>query len=135
VGGTHSGVRDEAYWRESVIRSIDAIGGATVLSEDWLLPKPAESSIFRALPEGGVLFSTTSEVYFGLNSVGARIWNLLPPATRSFNELCASLTAEYVDVDEDTIRSDAREFVEHLVSNGLAISPRAGEPSSDAPRT
>ena len=118
-----------------MVRSTDVMGGVTVVSEDWLLPKPAESSIFRALPEGGVLFSTTSEVYFGLNSVGARIWNLLPPATRSFNELCVSLTAEYADVDEETIRNDAREFVEHLVSNGLAITPKAGEPSSDAPRS
>ncbi|MEO7967054.1 MAG: PqqD family protein [Gemmatimonadaceae bacterium] len=118
-----------------MVRSVDAMGGATVVSEDWLLPKPAESSIFRALPEGGVLFSTASEVYFGLNSVGARIWNLLPPATRSFNELCVSLTSEYADVDEETIRGDAREFVEHLVTNGLAISPSAEETSSDASRS
>ncbi len=118
-----------------MVRSTDVMGGATVVSEDWLLPKPADSSIFRALPEGGVLFSTTSEVYFGLNTVGARIWNLLPPVTRTFNELCGILTAEYADVDDDTIRNDARDFVSHLIQNGLAVSSPPEDRSSDASRS
>lgn len=105
-----------------------------MVSEDWLLPKPADSSIFRTLPEGGVLFSTASEVYFGVNAVGARIWSLLPPISRSFNELCATLAAEYSDVGEDIIRNDARDFIEHLIATGLAVAATSPEePSSDAP--
>lgn len=103
-----------------------------VSSTDWPLPKPSESAIFRALPEGGVLFSTTSEVYFGVNTVGARIWELLPPATRTFEELCAALCAEYSDVSADVIRDDARRFVEQLRTNGLVIAPRPEDDASDA---
>lgn len=104
-------------------------------STDWLLPKPAESAIFRALPEGGVLFSTTSEVYFGVNMVGARIWELLPPTTRTFEQLCATLCAEYSDVSADVIRGDARKFVEQLVTNGLVVPPRPEDTASDATRS
>ena len=90
-------------------------------SNDWSRPKPAESAIFRALPEGGVLFSTESEVYFGVNMVGARIWELMPPATQTFGELIDALRSEYSDVSVDVIRGDASKFVEQLLSNGLVV--------------
>lgn len=93
-------------------------------SNDWILPKPAESAIFRALPEGGVLFSTESEVYFGVNMVGARIWELMPPATQTFGELIDALRSEYSDVSVDVIRGDASKFVEQLLSNGLVVDRR-----------
>jgi len=105
-----------------------------VPSQEWILPKPAESAIFRALPEGGVLFSTTSEVYFGVNMVGARIWELLPPVTRTFGELCAALAAEYSDVGADVIRGDASKFLEQLLSNGLVVPEKPEGSSSDAAR-
>jgi hypothetical protein len=106
-------------------------GGDVVTSKEWILPKPSESAIFRALPEGGVLFSTSSEVYFGVNMVGARIWELLPPVTRSFEELCTMLCAEYSDVGADTIRNDARRFLEQLLANGLVI-PVSSDRDPDA---
>jgi hypothetical protein len=55
--------------------------------KETLLPIPSPAAIFRPLPEGGVLFSTETEVYFGVGVVGARIWELLPPATRSVEEM------------------------------------------------
>ncbi len=105
-----------------------------VSSTDRLLPRPSESAIFRALPEGGVLFSTTSEVYFGVNTVGARIWELLPPATRTFDELCAALVADYSDVSAEVVRGDARRFLEQLAANGLVTPPRPEDDASDATR-
>lgn len=101
--------------------------------KEWILPKPSESAIFRALPEGGVLFSTASEVYFGVNLVGARIWELLPPVTRSFDDLCVQLYAEYSDVGQETIRNDARRFIEQLLANGLVVGTPPEGASSDAP--
>jgi hypothetical protein len=98
-----------------------SFGGDAVPSNEWILPKPAESAIFRALPEGGVLFSTESEVYFGVNMVGARIWELMPPATQTFGELIDALRSEYSDVSVDVIRGDATKFVEQLLSNGLVV--------------
>lgn len=103
-------------------------------SNNGLLPKPSESAIFRALPEGGVLFSTESEVYFGVNMVGARIWELLPPVTHTFEELESRLCSEYSDVSADVIRGDARRFLEQLVSNGLVVPRRAEDATSDATR-
>ena len=104
-------------------------------NDDWMLPKPSESAIFRALPEGGVLFSTTSEVYFGVNLVGARIWELLPPATRTFGELSTRLCAEYSDVGAQTIRNDARRFLEQLLANGLVIPVTSESDGSDETRS
>ena len=104
-----------------------------MVSQDGLLPKPSETAIFRALPEGGVLFSTSSEVYFGVNQVGARIWELLPPVTRTFEELCAALLTEYSDVGREVIEGDARRFLEQLLSNGLVLPHGPEAPPSDAP--
>ena len=119
----------ESLWYR-IVRS----GGLVVPSKDWILPTPAESAIFRALPEGGVLFSTASEVYFGVNMVGARIWALLPPVSRSYEELCSTLCSEYSDVGAEVIRADARKFLEQLLSNGLVVALPPSGAVSDAPR-
>lgn len=95
---------------------------------DFDLPTPHPSVVFRPLDEGGVLLSTTDEVYFGVNSVGARIWALLPPATQSFSELCTALAKEYPNVAMDRIRRDAESFLRDVVVAGLALAPRGGAP-------
>jgi hypothetical protein len=83
------------------------------------LPTPSPSAIFRRLPEGGVLFSTETEVYFGVGVVGARIWELLPPATRTVEEMVAILASQYHDVPASQIRTDVERFLTELLSNGL----------------
>lgn len=40
------------------------------------LPVPSPSAIFKPLPEGRVIFLTDTEVHFGVNTLGARIWEL-----------------------------------------------------------
>lgn len=92
-----------------------------------LLPVPKESVIYRALSEGAVLFSLTDEVYFGLNTVGAVVWELLPPATRTFDSLLASLSARYPGVPVAQLRDDVTELLEELTSFGLVTHlPAAG---------
>jgi hypothetical protein len=91
------------------------------LKADFPLPHPSPSAIFKELDEGGVLLSTTDEVYFGVNPVGARIWSLLPPATQTFAELCATLEQQYPDATAEVIRTDAREFIEALITSGLVV--------------
>lgn len=105
------------------------------MRDDSPLPRPAEASIFKALPEGGVLFSTASEVYFGVNAVGARIWQLLPPECTTFGELVARLGTEYRDVGIDVIRGDATRFIEQLTSNGLALAAESARATPSAPPT
>ncbi len=90
--------------------------------QNALLPTPSPSAIFKPLAEGGVLFSTDTEVYFGVNVIGARIWELLPPTSRTFNELCAVLASQYSDVSLAQIQKDVRKFLDDLVENGLVVS-------------
>ena len=92
------------------------------LQPDYLLPSPSPSAIFKELDEGGVLLSTTDEVYFGINPVGARIWALLPPTSRTFGELCASLEQQYPDAGADRIRVDAQDFIEARLASGLVVA-------------
>jgi hypothetical protein len=130
--GDSAGERGERGERSDARRGEDVRRGDDVVaSKKWILPKPSESAIFRALPEGGVLFSTTSEVYFGVNMVGARIWELLPPVAHTFEELCTMLCAEYSDVGAQTIRNDARKFLEQLLANGLVIPVTSESDASD----
>lgn len=92
------------------------------------LPSPAPGAIFRRLPEGGVLFSTDTEVYFGVGTVGARIWELLPPATRTVEEMVAVLASQYHDVPASQIRADVERFLSELLSNGLVSHVAAPAP-------
>jgi hypothetical protein len=96
------------------------------------LPTPAPSAIFKPLGEGGVLFSTDSEVYFGVNVIGARIWQLLPPATATYEELCAKLSAQYSDVSEAQIRRDVQKFLDDLIRNELVVAGRTGDDETRA---
>ena len=84
-----------------------------------MLPTRNPKVIFKALATGAVLYSTTEEVYFGLNAVGVRVWELLPPAHKTLDELCAVLSGEYPDVPAEVIRGDVTELLEELGKLGL----------------
>ena len=92
------------------------------------LPSPVSGAVFRRLPEGGVLFSTETEVYFGVGVVGAQIWELLPPATQTVEEMVAILGAKYDDVPVTQIRADVERFLDELLSNGLVSHLEARQP-------
>ena len=84
-----------------------------------MLPTRNPKVIFKALATGAVLYSTEDEVYFGLNPVGVRVWELLPPAHQSLDEICRVIAAEYPDAGEDVIRADVAELIEELARLGL----------------
>ena len=95
-----------------------------------MLPIANPAVVYRALSEGAVLFSTTDEVYFGLNAVGSRVWELLA-SHRTLDALCAALATEYPDVDPDTIRADVGELLEELMEYGLVLPRETQAPSID----
>jgi len=101
---------------------IPTVTESAALQPTNLLPHPSPSAIFKELDEGGVLLSTTDEVYFGVNPVGARIWSLLPPVSRTFGELCSALEEQYPDAASERIRVDAQEFLEALIASGLVVN-------------
>lgn len=86
------------------------------------LPVPRPSVSFKELPDGGVLYCADTEVYFGVNRVGALVWASLPPTLHDFDELLDRLIEQFPDTPEEDLRSDAQEFVGKLVENGLALT-------------
>ena len=86
------------------------------------LPIPNPQVIHRSLPDGAVLFSTIDEVYFGLNAVASRVWELLPPVSTTLGELCQAVHREYPDVSSAVIRADVVELLDHLRANALVVA-------------
>ena len=84
-----------------------------------MLPVAEPSVIFQKVADGAVLFAPSTEIYFGLNEVGARVWQLLPPASRTLDEVCAALSAAYPAIPVETIRQDVDELLADLAKEGL----------------
>lgn len=77
----------------------------------------AESVIEAALDEETLVLNVESGLYFGLDGVGARIWQLLSDATTE-EEIIEQLLLEY-DVERAQLRHDVTAFIEVLAANGL----------------
>ncbi len=90
---------------------------------DGVLPGPHEAVVFQTVSEGAVLLHTEEEVYYGLNSVAVRVWQLLPEC-RDLDDLCARLGGVYPDVDPEELRGDVVELLESLERAGLVV-PRS----------
>jgi coenzyme PQQ synthesis protein D (PqqD) len=101
---------------------LTSVTESAALQPHYPLPHPSPSAIFKELDEGGVLLSTSDEVYFGVNPVGARIWALLPPVSQTFGELCRALEQQYPEAGSERIRVDAQEFLEALITSGLVVT-------------
>jgi len=91
-----------------------------------MLPLPAASVVFQRIDDGAVLFAPSTEIYFGLNEVGARVWELLPPACTSLDDVCAELARAYPDVAATTLRTDVEELLAQLLAEGLVTPPDHG---------
>ena len=89
------------------------------------LPRPRSSVIYRDLPEGAILFCTATEVYYSLNPIGARIWQLLPPVCTTEEEVVARLFESYPETNLGKISADVRRLLDDLAGNGLVDSSRA----------
>lgn len=100
-----------------------------------MLPSPLPTVVFQRIDDGAVLFSPATEVYFGLNEVGARVWQLLPPTSSSLDELCAALGEEYPDVEAAVIRQDVSDLLAELAKEGLVAAPgsASGPDAGNAP--
>jgi hypothetical protein len=85
--------------------------------DDRLARRPTHV-LFQPVGDGAVLLDTNTEIYYALNSVGARICALLPEH-ETLESLCAELAADYPDVPLATLRSDACELLEGLTRHGL----------------
>ena len=89
---------------------------------DSPLPAPHPAVVYQALEEGGVLFSTEGEVYYGLNRVGAQVWELLTVAS-SLAELCAELERMHPETPLSTLNADVADLLDRLQDARLLVAP------------
>lgn len=64
-----------------------------------------------------VILELNEGMYFGLNPVGARIWQLLA-SPQSLDELCRSISLEFA-VEADACRPDILTLLDQMVDHGL----------------
>ena len=90
------------------------------------LPAPAPGVMCQELDDGAVLFSPATEIYFGLNHVGAAVWSLLPPASATLDELCAALAERYPDASPGQLAGDVERLLAELAREGLVVRTDGG---------
>ena len=71
----------------------------------------------RPVGDETVLLDLASGIYFGLDGVGQRIWELIASG-RSLAQAAKTIVDEY-DVEEAQARADVLEFASDLVERGL----------------
>jgi hypothetical protein len=73
--------------------------------------------VFRQLDDEAVLLDLKSGTYFGLNTVGTRVWQLVGDGA-PLSAVLDTLAAEY-DVTRDELERDLLQLVEELCTRGL----------------
>ena len=78
-----------------------------------------KSVLFQKVGEEVVLLSLDSGVYFGLDPVGARIWELIA-AQKNLDEVAATIAEEY-DAAREQIDTDLESLVRELQEKQLIV--------------
>ena len=80
--------------------------------------RPHPDVLVQTLPDGeAVLLHMGSEVYFGLDPIGARMWETLAD-TGDIETTASRLLSEF-EVEESRLLSDLRQLVAELTEAGL----------------
>jgi hypothetical protein len=77
----------------------------------------APDVLFRLVGDEAVLLNLTTELYLGLDLVGARMWTVLNDAP-SIQAAYDALLQEY-EVEPDRLRQDIDELLSQLLEQGL----------------
>lgn len=80
-------------------------------------PRVPPEVMARKVGDEIVILDLSSGNYFGLNPVGARIWELINEG-HSLEHVCEALLAEY-DVSREVMESDLARLMEELMDRGL----------------
>lgn len=97
---------------------------ANISSDDLVVV--AQDLVSADLEKEAVILNLKDGVYYGLDPVGARIWNLLQEP-KSVNEILDILLKEY-EVEPQTLNKDLMELLQEMASKGL-IEIRIGKGS------
>ncbi len=77
----------------------------------------SDDAVFRELGDEAVVLNLASGMYFGLNGVALRIWQLIDELG-SVDAVRDAVVAEF-EVDPDTAASDLKNLVDALQARGL----------------
>lgn len=80
--------------------------------------RPSDQVIFRSVGDDLVLLDFSRGLYYALDPVGARIWELLQGCT--VEEIVAAIVGEY-DVDAATAEADVRRLIAELAERELVL--------------
>ena len=73
--------------------------------------------IFRVLGDEAVILNLSTGIYFGLDSVGTRIWQLISEDA-SLEKIIETLRAEY-EVEQNQLSQDFHKLIRQLSDKGL----------------
>lgn len=79
--------------------------------------RPSEDVLFQEVGGEAVLLDLSSECYFGLDSVGTRIWGLL--TENSSLQRAFDLLIDEYDVDPDRLEADLLNLIARMAKAGL----------------
>jgi hypothetical protein len=86
--------------------------------------KVAPDVLFRMVSDEAILVNLNTEVYLGLNAVGARMWDVLNSAS-SIEAAYATLLEEF-EVEPQQLRADLEELLGQLLGQKLIeVAPAA----------
>ena len=83
---------------------------------------PRQGVLFQQLQEEAVLLNLDSGLYFGLDPIGTRIWNLLAEG-QSLPQIVSAIVAEY-EVDNEECKADLLKLLGDLEAQGLVAVTR-----------
>lgn len=93
--------------------------GDLPLTQAVLRARP--SVAWTQLPDGAVLFSPESEVYYAVNQAGALIWEMLADegGERDIDSLCLAVQTRFPDASPQQIRNDVADILRDFAENDL----------------
>lgn len=81
----------------------------------------SEEVVTRDVGGEMVLLNLSSGLYFGLDTVGARVWELLSQRSQTLAQVCDALEAEF-DAPRQTIEADLLALAGQLSEQDLILS-------------
>jgi hypothetical protein len=88
--------------------------------ESTTIVRRAATNLSTALANETVLLALESGVYFGMNEVGSRVWELLTEP-RSIATICQTIEVEF-EVSQEVCERDVLKFLQDLQREGLVVS-------------
>ena len=87
--------------------------------------RPHSSVLSRELGGETVLLNLESGIYYGLDAIGTRAWNLLAD-DHTLADVCSIMVEEY-DVSPETLQQDLVALVTELCDKQLLVTARSNQ--------